>query len=68
MLINGVGSGVSLVVGMQLRGDLQMVWIMFDHVKHVVGWITMVYHVYDLAYCKVMTIVICDMQYEDSEV
>jgi len=35
MSINGVGSGVSLV--MQPIRDLQNVWIMFDHVKHVAG-------------------------------
>jgi len=46
--INGVGSGRSLVTQMQLAGDLQNVWIMFDHVKHVVIWIIMACHVYDL--------------------
>jgi hypothetical protein len=61
MSINGVGSGVSLVTLMQLIGDLQNVWIMFHHVKHVASWTTMVYHVYDMAYCKVMTIVVCYM-------
>jgi hypothetical protein len=28
----------------------------------------MTYHVYDLAYCKVLTIAVCDMQYEDTKV
>ncbi len=37
MSINGVGSGISLVIRMQPIRDLQNVWIMFDHVKHVVG-------------------------------
>jgi hypothetical protein len=45
---------------MQLAGDLQNVWIMFDHVKHVAGWTTMVCHVYDPAYYKMMTIMVCD--------
>jgi hypothetical protein len=40
---------------------------MFDHLKHVVNWTTMVCHVYNLAYYKVMTIVICDMKFEDIE-
>jgi hypothetical protein len=53
---------------MQLRGDLQEAWIMFDHVKHVVGWTTMACHVYNHAYCKVMTIAICDMQSKDIKV
>jgi hypothetical protein len=52
---------------MQLGGDLQNVWIMFNHVKHVVGWTTMACHVYDLAYYTMMTIMICDMQYEDTK-
>jgi hypothetical protein len=52
---------------MQLSDDLQNAYMMFDHVKHVQGWTTMAYHVYDLVYCKVMTIVICDMQFEDME-
>jgi hypothetical protein len=60
MLINGVENGVSLVTQMQPTWDLQNAWIMFDHVKHVADWITMACHVYDLVYCKVLTIVVCD--------
>jgi hypothetical protein len=40
---------------------------MFDHAKCVVRWTTMVCHVYDPSYYKVMTIVICDMQFEEAE-
>jgi hypothetical protein len=36
--------------------------------KRVIGWTTMVCHVYDLAHCKLLTIVVCDMQFEDIEV
>ncbi len=68
MSINGVGNGVSLVTRMQPSKDLQNTWIMFDHVKCVVGWTTMVCHVYNPAYCKMMTITICDMQFEDTKV
>jgi hypothetical protein len=39
---------------------------MFDHVKRVKEWTTMACHVYDAAYCKVMTIAVCDMQSEDT--
>jgi hypothetical protein len=46
---------------MQPRGDLENVWRMFNHMKHVAGWIIMACHVYDPTYCKMMTIVICDM-------
>ncbi len=38
MLINGVGSGANLVMRMQLGGDLENAWIMFDHVKYVASW------------------------------
>ncbi len=46
---------------MQLVGDLQNAWIMFDHVKCVANWTTMACHVYDWAYCEIMTIAVCDM-------
>ncbi len=35
--------------------------------KQVTGWTTMAYHVYDLKYCKVMTIIVCDMQFKDTK-
>jgi hypothetical protein len=53
---------------MQSNDGLQNVWMMFDHVKCVQGWTTMAYHIYDIVYCKFMTIAICDMQFEDMEV
>jgi hypothetical protein len=52
---------------MQPARDLQNIWIKFDHVKCADGWTTMAYHVYNHVYCKVLIIVICDMQFEDSE-
>jgi hypothetical protein len=61
----GPGSGVYLVNRMQPGGDLEHAWIMFDHVKRVKNWTTMACHVYDSAYCQVMTIAVCDMQSED---
>ena len=51
---------------MQPGGDLKDTWIMFDHVKRVKHWTTMTCHVYDFAYCRVITIVVCDMQSEDA--
>jgi hypothetical protein len=51
---------------MQPGGDLQHAWIMFDHVKRVKNWTTMACHVYDSAYCRVMTIAVCDMQSDDA--
>jgi hypothetical protein len=68
MLVDGLGSGLDLVKRIQLGRSLKNAWLMFDHVKRVQEWTTMVYHVYDAAYCKVMTIAICDMQSEDTKV
>jgi hypothetical protein len=59
-------SGVDIVTRMQLGRNLENVWIMFDHIKGVQGWITMGYHVYDMSYCRVLIIAICDMQFEDA--
>jgi hypothetical protein len=61
MSINDVGSKTSLVTWMQLAGDLQNAWIIFDHVKHAISWITIVCYVYNPAYYKMMTIAVCDM-------
>jgi hypothetical protein len=44
------------------------VWLIFDHVKCVQEWTTMVCHLYDVVYCKVMTIVVCDMHSKDKKV
>ncbi len=41
---------------------------MFDYVKHVEGWTTLTYHVYDSFYYEVMKIVICNMQFENTKV
>jgi hypothetical protein len=65
MLEVELGSGVHLVKRMQLGGDLEDMWIMFDHVKRVKHWTTTACHVYDSAYCRVMTISICNMQSKD---
>jgi hypothetical protein len=68
MLVDGPRSGVDLVKCMQPGGDLENAWLIFDHVKRVQEWTTMVCHVYDVAYYKVMTIAVCDMQSEDTKV
>jgi len=57
----GPGSGVDLVRLMQVAGDLENLWMMFDHVKQVKDWMRMACHVYDSPYCHVMTIACCDM-------
>jgi len=53
---------------MQPEGDMENAWMMFDHVKRVKEWSKMACHVYNSAYKKVMTIAMCDMQSEDTEV
>jgi hypothetical protein len=68
MLEDGPRSGVDLVKRMQPGRDLENSWLMFDHVKRVKEWTTMACHVYNVVYCKVMTIAICDMQSEDIKV
>ena len=62
----GPGIGMNLVRRIQLGGDLEDVWIMFDHVKRVKKWTTMACHIYGSTYYPVMTIAVCDMQLEDS--
>lgn len=41
MSIDGVANSVDLVRQMQLSGDLENAWIMFDHFKCIEGWSTM---------------------------
>jgi hypothetical protein len=41
MSIDGVANGVDLVMQMQLGGDLENAWIMFDHFKCIKKWNTM---------------------------
>jgi hypothetical protein len=68
MLEDGLESGEDLVKCMQPREDLKNTWLMFDHVKRVQSWTTReVYHAYNATYCKVMTIVVCDMKSEDTK-
>ncbi len=66
--MHGNGSGCDLVKQMQHEVNFQTVWIMLDHVKHVEGWTTLTYHMYDFFYYKVMTITTCDMYSKDIEV
>lgn len=62
----GPCSGVDLVKRMLPGGDLENAWLMFNRVKRVQNWTTMVCHVYDASYCRVMTIAVCDMQSQDN--
>ena len=63
----GVDSGVDLIHKMQPDGDLELAWIMFNHVKRVVGWTSLEAHVYDPVYCKVRTIAVCDVMWQMAE-
>jgi hypothetical protein len=40
-------SGVDLVKRMQVGGDMENSWLMFDHVKRLKDWTTLACHVYD---------------------
>jgi hypothetical protein len=61
LLVEGDNCGIHLTRQMQLGGDLENTWMMFDHVKRVQGWMTMACHVYDPIYYKVMSIAIYNM-------
>ena len=67
MSIVGPGSGVDLVRRMQPGGDLELQWVMFDHVKHISHWTTLGVHVYKPNHYKVMTMCMCDMKSEMAE-
>jgi hypothetical protein len=64
--MHGDGNRCDLVKWMLLGGGLQIAWIMFDHVKRVKEWMTLIGHVYVPIYCKMMTNVVCDMQFKDT--
>jgi hypothetical protein len=67
MCVDRVASRFDLVRRMQSDDNLQNAWMMFNHVKCVQGW-TMACHISNSVYCKVMMIVVCDMQFENMEV
>jgi hypothetical protein len=68
MSIDGTTSVFDLIQQMQPSDDLQNLWMMFNHIKHVQGWTTMAYHIYGPFYCKDMAISVCDMQSKDTKV
>jgi hypothetical protein len=59
--VEGDNCGIHLVRQMQLGGDLENIWTMFNHVKCVQGWMTMACHVYDPIYYKIMFLAIYNM-------
>jgi hypothetical protein len=65
MCVDGALSGFYLIRQMQPGDNLQNVWMMFDHIKCVQGW-TMARNIYNPIFLKVMTITVCDMQFEDT--
>jgi hypothetical protein len=68
MLVDRLGRSVDFIKRIQLEGNLENAWPMFDYVKRIQAWTTMVCHVYYARYCKVITIILCDMQPEDMKV
>lgn len=65
MLIDPPWSDVDLLKHMQVGGDIENCWLMFDHVKQLTNYTTLVWYVYDNKYCKVLAIVYCDIKFED---
>jgi hypothetical protein len=65
MFIDLLGSDMELVKKMQVGGDMENLWIMFDHVKRLKDWTIIACHVYANRNCKVLTIKCCDMHSED---
>lgn len=65
MSTKGPGSGVDLVNRMRPGGNLQDMWVHFDHVHRVLGWPTMSAHVYDPYVRELMTIATCEFMVED---
>lgn len=62
----GPSYGLDIVSRMQPRGSLEDAWLILDHVKRVQGWTTMACHVYDSKCKSILTIIVCDMQSEDT--
>lgn len=62
----GPGSGVDLVNRMRPGGNLEDMWIHFDHVHRVEGWSTMAAHVYDPFVKELLTIATCEFKVEDT--
>jgi hypothetical protein len=58
MSVNGVAFENDMVEQTQPNDNLHNAWMMFNHINCVQGWKTMAYHIYDLVYCKFMTIVV----------
>ena len=50
MSVDILGSGVNIVKRMQVGGDMENSWIMFDHVKRLKGWTTLAYHTSTIRY------------------
>ena len=49
---------------MHVGWDMKNSWKMFDHVKHLKDYTTLMCHVYNSKYSKVLTTICCDIQFE----
>lgn len=65
MSSGSLGSRMNLVRRMQHGGDLQDVWLMFDHTYRVKCWTTVACHDYNHVFRYVMIIDICDILSKD---
>ena len=57
IFIDFLGSGVEFVKKIQVKGDMENSWSMFDHIKRWKNKTIMTCHMYNSQYCKVLTIV-----------
>ena len=62
MCVDLHGSGVNFCKALVVRRRHGTFVDNFNHMKCLKDWTTMAYHMYDIKYCKVLTIVCCDMQ------
>lgn len=57
--------GVGLMKHMQVGGNIEILFMIFDHVKCTKVWTMQTCHVYGNKYWKVLTIACCDIQSKD---
>ena len=62
MFVDLLGSGVDFVKHIQIGGYMENLWIMFNQVKCLKDWTTLMCHIYYSKNCKVLTIAYFDIQ------
>ena len=60
--VNLVGKIANLVKPTIHFENMENLWSTFDHVKCLIHWILMAYHVYNNKHCMILTIACSNMQ------